>query len=237
MTELRSTHDSEASKKIGEMLMPTYQPTVSDELLVEINNAEKMHNFVLVTVPDRLLINDDQTVLVALFSLAVEHHGAILYLLKTGKFDGSAMVLVRPLIDCVYRALWLHCCGKPEHFAAVRAGSIPYPGFPNMADAIEKNVPSVGGLFQGLKPVITALHGYTHGGLEQLARRFDAEGAIQSTFSDEEKFEVVKATTAFLVMFAVAWCQIYSGGDPTAEPRSAAIMQHYNEACEALAAS
>jgi hypothetical protein len=206
--------------------MPTYQPTVSNELLVQIDHAEKMHNFVLATVPDRLLLNtDEKNVLVAFFSLAVEHHGAILCLLKSGRFDGSAMALTRPLIDCVYRALWLHCSGKPEHFSTVKAGGSPYPGFPNMADAIDKMVPSTEGLFQSLKPLITALHGYTHGGLEQLGRRFDAEGTVQATYSDEEKFEVVKVTTAVLVMFAVACCQIYSGGDPATEPRSAAIMQ------------
>jgi len=210
--------------------MPVYQPIVSKELVTEIERAEKIHNFVLANVPDHLLLDtDEKTVLVALFSLTIEHHGAILYLLKSGRFDGSAMALTRPLIDSVYRALWLHCSGKPEHFASVRAGDSPYPGLPNMADAIDKALPATDGLFQALKPFITSLHGYTHGGLEQLGRRFDAEGNVRATYTDGERFEVVKATTAYLVMFAVAWCQIYAGGNPVYEPRSAAIMQQYNE--------
>jgi hypothetical protein len=98
-----------------------------------------------------------------------------------------------------------------------------------MADAIDKALPATDGLFQALKPFIIALHGYTHGGLEQLGRRFDAEGNVRATYSDEERFEVVNATTAYLVMFAVAWCQIYAGVDPVSEPRSAAIVEHYNE--------
>jgi hypothetical protein len=210
--------------------MPVFQPTVSKELATQIDRAEQMHNFVLANVPDRLLLDtDEKTVLVALFSLTIEHHGAILYLLKSGRFDGSAMALTRPLIDSVYRALWLHCSGKPEHFASVRAGDSPYPGLQNMADAINKALPTTNGLFQALKPFITALHGYTHGGLEQLGRRFDAEGNVRGTYTDGERFEVVNATTAYLVMFAVAWCQIYAGGNPTSEPRSAAIMNHYSE--------
>lgn len=210
--------------------MPTYQPSVSEELLSEIDRAEKMHDFVLKHVPDRLLLDtDEKIILVSLFSLTVEHNGAILHLLKSGRFDGSAMTLMRPLIDCLCRALWLHCSGKPEHFASVRAAKSPYPGLPNMADSIDKALPTTDGLFQALKPSITSLHGYTHGGLEQLGRRFDAEGNVRPTYSDGERFELVNATTAYLVMFAVAWCQIYAGGDPVSEPRSAAIMQRYNE--------
>ena len=38
-----------------------------------------MHNYVLGTVPQKLLLDTDQkTIIVALFSLVVEHHGAIL---------------------------------------------------------------------------------------------------------------------------------------------------------------
>ena len=99
--------------------MPVYQPTVSKELHAQIDRAEEMHDFLLANVPDRLVLDtDEKTVLVALFSLTIEHHGAILHLLKSGRFDGSAMALTRPLIDCVYRALWLHCSGKPEHLRA-----------------------------------------------------------------------------------------------------------------------
>jgi len=105
-----------------------------------------------------------------------------------------------------------------------------------MADAIDKALPTTDGLFQALKLFIAALHGYTHGGLEQLGRRFDAEGNVCATYTDGERFEVVNATTAYLVMFAVAWCQIYTGGDPVSEPRSAAIMQHYSETYGAPAA-
>jgi len=77
--------------------MPVYQPTVSKELLTQIDRAEKMHNFVLANVPDRLVLDtEEKTVLVSLLSLTIEHHGAILHLLKSGRFDGSAMALTRP---------------------------------------------------------------------------------------------------------------------------------------------
>lgn len=210
--------------------MPAHSPSASSAVLSQIIRAEDMHNFIVQTVPEQLkLDSDEKTIFVALFSLAVEHHGAILNLLRTGRFNGSAAALARPLIDTIYRAMWLHCCGTPEHFAAVRAGGSPYPGLPNMADAIEKATPTSDTAFTALKTSILALHGFTHGGLEQLGRRFDTDGNVQATFTDGELSELVNVTTAYFVMMSVAWCQTYAGGDPTSEPRSQAITDGYND--------
>ncbi|MEI9979391.1 MAG: hypothetical protein WDN23_10390 [Edaphobacter sp.] len=210
--------------------MPTYCPEVSKEILDHIGVAETMHNFVLANVPDKLLLDTDQKVIiVALFSLAIEHHGAMLYLLRSGRFDGSAFALARPLVDAVYRAFWVHLCAKPKHLEAIRKGEFQYPPFPNMADEVEKRMSYTDGLFTKIKPFITALHGYTHGGLEQLGRRFDDQGNVRAAYRDGEKTEVISASTSYLVMLAVAWCQIVEGGQPDQEPRSATIMACYNE--------
>lgn len=210
--------------------MPTYRPEVSKEILERIGVAETMHDFVLATVPDKLILDTDQKVIiVALFSLTIEHHGAILYLLSSGRFDGSAFALTRPLIDAVYRAFWVHSCAEPKHLEAIRRGGFQYPPLPNMADEVEKCMSYTGGLFTTIKPFITGLHGYTHGGLEQLGRRFDEHGNIRAAYKDGEKLEVINSTTAYLVMFAVAWCQIVAGAQPDQEPQSAAIMTRYGE--------
>jgi hypothetical protein len=37
-----------------------------------------------------------------------------------------------------------------------------------------------GGLFSQVMPYIASLHGYTHGGLEQLGRRFDENGNVKA---------------------------------------------------------
>ena len=74
--------------------MPSYPVKIDNEVLERIAVAETMHNFVLESVPQRFLTDTDQkTIVVALFSLVVEHHGAILTLLKLGRFDGSAFAL------------------------------------------------------------------------------------------------------------------------------------------------
>jgi hypothetical protein len=210
--------------------MPSYEVKIDKEILEQIAVAETMHNFVLESVPQRFLTDTDQkTIVVALFSLVVEHHGAILTLLKLGRFDGSAFALLRPLIDAVYRAFWVHYCAKPEHLAAIRKGDSPYPRLPNMADEVDKHMTYTGGLFSALKPHIKTLHGYTHGGLEQLGRRFDTSGNVQPNYAAGEKLEVINSSTAYLVMLAVSWCQIVDGGPPEKEKQSELIMNRYNE--------
>jgi hypothetical protein len=80
--------------------MPIIQPPpISKQLQDEIHKAELMHDFILATMPDKFVGDTGQKILVAaIYSLTIEHHGAILYLLKSGRFDGTALALVRPLI-------------------------------------------------------------------------------------------------------------------------------------------
>jgi len=202
-------------------------PVVSNKLLEEIHKAEQMHDFIMATIPDKFIGDTDQKLLVAaIFSLTAEHHGAILYLLKAGRFDGSALALVRPLIDGAYRAHWIYSCAKPDIVARIKNGENVYPGLINMATEIEKKI-NADGMFASIAPYINALHGYTHGGLEQLGRRFDATGNVKPNYSDRVKLEAVNATTAHLTALAIAWCQLVSTEAPDKEPRSKAISDRY----------
>jgi hypothetical protein len=208
--------------------MPVIQPPpVTKQLQDEIHKAELMHDFITATGPDKFVGDTDQKILVAaIYSLTLEHHGAILHLLKAGRFDGSALALVRPLIDGAYRAHWIYSCAKPDIVARIKNGENVYPGLINMATEIEKKV-DADGMFSSIAPYIKALHGYTHGGLEQLGRRFDAAGAVKPSYEDGEKLEVVNATTAHLTALAIAWCQIVSTEPPDKEPLSQKISDYY----------
>lgn len=204
-------------------------PDVSKNLLDEIQKAEQMHDFIMATIPDKFVgdTGEKLPLVAAIFSLIAEHHGAILYLLKAGRFDGSAFALVRPIIDGAYRAHWIYSCAKPEIIARIRNGENVYPGLINMATEIEKNL-STDGMFVSVAPYISALHGYTHGGLEQLGRRFDSTGTeVIPNYSDDEKLEVIKVTTAHLTALAIAWCQIVSTEPPEKERLSQKISDHY----------
>jgi hypothetical protein len=110
--------------------MPIIQPPpVSKQLQDEIHKAELMHDFITATMPDKFVGDTDQKILVAaIFSLTSEHHGAILHLLKSGRFDGSALALVRPLIDGAYRAHWIYSCAKPDVVVRIKNGENVYDG-------------------------------------------------------------------------------------------------------------
>jgi len=208
--------------------MPAIKPpTVSKEVSDEISRAEKMHNFILATMPDGFVSDTDVKIIVAaLFSLTLEHHGAILYLLKAGQFDGSAFALVRPLVEASYRAHWVYACAKPDIVTRLKNGEEVEPGLINMATEVEKKVDG-GGIFSSIAPHIKALHAYTHGGLMQTARRFGATGDVMPNYADGAKIEAIKATTAYTVMLAIAWCQLVSTDAPDKEPRSIAIVECY----------
>lgn len=202
---------------------------VSEGLLNEIQRAEAIHDFILKTIPDRIIADTDEKVLVvALFSLVLEHHGAILHPLKAGPFDGSALALVRPLIDAAYRAHWIYSCATPEIIRRISKGRDIYPKLPNMASEVENRI-GTGGYFAEIIPHVRTLHGYTHGGLEQLARRYDtAVGDVRPSYPDAIKIESVKVITAHLTALAIAYCQVISpdpSGNP--DPCAKAISEFY----------
>lgn len=205
------------------------RPVVGKIVLDRIQNAERMHDFILRAVPEKFLSDTDEKILVvAFFSLAVQHHAAILHLLRDGRFDGSALALVRPLIEATYRAHWVYACSSPEQVAQIKKGRDVYPRFPDMASEVEAKI-DAGGIFAEIKPYINSLHGYTHGGLEQLGRQFNAAGDVQPNYSDGVKSETINATTAYLTALAIAWCQLTATEVPDKEPRSKAISDKYIE--------
>ena len=207
--------------------MPFVTSSVSAELQAQIQKAEEMHGFIQRTMPDRFVADTDVKLLVSgLFSLVMEHHGAILYLFRAGRFDGSAFALIRPLIECAYRALWIHSCEKPNIVLRIKNGEDVYPGLANMAKDIDRRVDG-NGMFQAITPYVNGLHGYTHGGLQQLGRRFDGAGDVRPNYSDGEKTEAVRLTTGYFTALSIAWCQIASNHPAGEDVASTAISNFY----------
>jgi hypothetical protein len=64
-----------------------------------------MHTFIVANTPSSFVNDSDRKLFVAgLYSLALEHHSAISYLMRAGKFDGSAFALARPLVEASYKS-------------------------------------------------------------------------------------------------------------------------------------
>jgi hypothetical protein len=166
-------------------------------------------------------------------SVVIEHHGAILLLLETEGHFGSAFALARPLVEAAFRAHWMLVCGGDEDVARIRLGKQEYPGFRTMASEIEKRY-GTDRLFGKISESWEGLCGYAHTGIEQLARRCDAEGNIRPSYSTAEINEVANATTAQLVALAIAFCQAI-GRNAQSEEISARYIELYPlpEPCDA----
>jgi hypothetical protein len=140
---------------------------------------------------------DRNTLLIAYWSLAFDHHRGVLCLLWN-KLFGSAFALVRPLVEATVRA-HVVIMGSEEDLRKLRN------------DEYRTNFRTVGKEIDGffgtddwfdtfLKRAKNALHSYTHAGLSQLGRRF-AGNDVTPSYSDEEIIDTIGTSTiaGFLV--------------------------------------
>jgi hypothetical protein len=208
--------------------MAILQPDLSPELRAELERAGAFHDFVMKTFPGTFTVADDRVnMLAAKTHLADDLYGSILYLLCAGgPYDGGAFALVRPLVEASVEAQWQFFCASDETFRRAYAGEDVDPGLPNMMDELDKKIGD--SVFAGLRANVRTLHGFTHGGLEQLGRRFDAEGNLRANYSDQEKFEAIRASTATYALLSSVFCQAASGV-PEKDGRAAAIEAKYAE--------
>jgi hypothetical protein len=132
------------------------------------------------------------------WTLIFEHHRGLLLLLHT-KHYAPAFALMRPIVEAFIR-LHIVMHGTEAQFVAVKNGSYNTE-FVEVARQIDQ--------FYGLavfEEIVAAnikhLHGFAHGGKEQLVRR--AKGAeIGPNYTDEEIRSVVGFTAIFVCFTAI----------------------------------
>lgn len=129
-----------------------------------------------------------------LLSLCREHYSAIIEL-----HYGSASSLARPLYEAHIRLSWLSICGTEDDALAINNGSIKFKGITALSKDIDKMLE--GDSFGStLKQNEDALHDYTHGGIRQIAHRFNDEGYIEASFHNDELHDLLKVTGMNLAM-------------------------------------
>jgi hypothetical protein len=134
------------------------------------------------------------------WSLIFEHHQGILLLLRT-KHYAPAFALMRPIAEAFLR-LHLVMHGTEAQLAAIKDGAYN-TDFAGIGEQIDQMAgleePLLGAFF---KKHTKILHGFTHGGLEQLMRRSDGPDII-ANYPDDEVRDVVNFTTMFAFLTAV----------------------------------
>jgi hypothetical protein len=106
-----------------------------------------------------------------------------------------------------FRAHWIAACANDAEVEKVaKKDNFKFPGAEDMAAAVDAKL-GMGSYFTDIKKNgWKAMNSYTHGGLLQLSRRFNA-GRVAPKYSEGEVLEVVNSTTAAVLGLAhlLAW--------------------------------
>jgi len=144
--------------------------------------------------------NNRDRICLLYWSLIFEHHQGILLLLRT-KHYAPAFALMRPIAEAFLR-LQLVMHGTEAQLAAIKEGTYN-TDFASIGEQIDQMAgleePLLGTFFKNHTKI---LHGFTHGGLEQLMRRSDGPDII-ANYPDDEVSDVVTFTTMFAFLTAV----------------------------------
>jgi hypothetical protein len=161
------------------------------------------------------------------WSLVFEHHQGMMLLLRNG-FPAPAFALMRSLEEAFLR-LFVAMNGTEKQAVAIRQGTYNTE-FEIVWKQIYEKIglqPRIGPWFQ---TKIKALHGFTHGGKEQLVRQ--AKGLdIVSCYTDDEVLSLVRETMpiAFLTaLFTTAFLNY-----PAEHQQAVAMLNEYAQGATA----
>jgi len=172
---------------------------MSSQVQQEIERANRFGDEIenLVVAKGGCPTGDRNTLLIAYWSLAFDHHRGVLCLLSN-KFYGSAFALVRPIVEAAVRA-HVVIMGSDEDVQRLRNDEYR-TNFGTVGKEIDAAF-STDALFEKfLGGAKSSLHSFTHAGLLQLGRRFSGTDLVPS-YSEGEIIEVIRTSmsAAFLV--------------------------------------
>jgi hypothetical protein len=174
--------------------------TMTKESIDHLDNVETaIRSAKLLLARDGYPDNLRTVVVIGFLDQMVEHHGAMLLLIRNGQV-GSAFALARSIVESMFRGLWINLpATDPEIAAFERDDEIPLR-MPALSQAIDQAY-GAGDLFEDLKNRgWAALCSYTHTGILQLGRRFTGHN-VQPAYNEAEIFEVTTtATTCILLL-------------------------------------
>ncbi len=140
--------------------------------------------------------------------LSLEHFGSIKLLIHS-KMNGSAAALLRPQYESLIRGLYFYECAKEGELESFSGGREPIKLF-KMVEKLESHYSiegnSIGKFYQKLK---SKMHGYTHGGIEQLEHRY-TENELVGSFSSAECVQLL-TLSLYLAGIAASCAAIYLG--------------------------
>jgi hypothetical protein len=146
--------------------------------------------------------------------LSLEHFGSIILLVRSGMV-GSAAALIRPQYEALIRGLYFQDCASDDKVESFINGKDPISLY-KMIEALEnsfavENNPLTS-IYKGLK---NRMHSFTHGGFEQIEKRFSNEELVNS-FQDQETVELIQLSN-ILAIYSATLASAVAGKDDLAK--------------------
>jgi hypothetical protein len=179
----------------------------------EMRRAGQMHQFIADQLAGRYPDDDRLMLFAAFLSLTQSHHEAILVLAGQERLIGSAFALFRPMVEVSYRGLFTAFLANGAQVEEIESGGEPYGHFNELAAKLDTVFKTEGLFVQYAGKAWKMLNGYTHGGMEQLARRVDENGSLGSHFDREEIHNLLSSSTSLLTRTAIPFLQVMRRDD------------------------
>jgi hypothetical protein len=161
---------------------------LAEDVVGEVKRILSRHEF-----------SDDEwsTVVIGFIAQGIEHHAAILLLLRSG-LVGSGFALVRSVIEILVRGVWVTACATESQVKKFREQDKLDLTFGDMSDAIDQACGIA--FFHDFKTRSwNTLNSYTHTGILQLGRRFTGN-KVEPSYKDGEQIEVIRTSTISIVL-------------------------------------
>jgi len=154
-----------------------------------------------------ITIKDERTqLMLEYFSIAIEHHEAIT-LLTANDLRGSALALVRPIFEIMYKAAWVCTTATDQQVERIRADNFDFPTIGMMAADIDKVI--AGGFFDQMKKLSWSdQNQFTHTGKLLRIGRFTGHD-LQPSYPDQMLVMQINTTLIAVIIVAVLFLRAH----------------------------
>jgi hypothetical protein len=182
----------------------------------EVNKAARMHEFLEDILAGAYRDNLRSRLFGAFMAICLSHHEAILILARNQNLGGSALALLRPLVESAYRGVYLGVIATDADVKKIADDKFRYPNFNEIAEGLDQHMATgslykmYGGQTWGL------LNDLTHTGVVQLASRLGTDGRMGSHYDTDILRGLIISSTSALIRIAMPFLIHTKGSDAAA---------------------
>jgi hypothetical protein len=150
-----------------------YIQQVSQELALELSRSLRLWNWYVAHLHALEAPNTVRTrMAVAMLQVTADHQAAITSLLNTEwPRAASALALVRPTVEAMMMGVWVLHVATDDHLAHIDSRRATPPTLSKLLRVVDRCAFAAEPLYPVLEQSITALDGFTHGGIWHMESR------------------------------------------------------------------